>query len=97
MGGSGGLETFQGFDEKGFPITVTRPVAEATASKHYNEQGFLVTDAPSKASPTFKAIAEIAGQTLKATTAPTNAAVDRKRYDWRLSMMSAIFLGTLAI
>lgn len=96
MGGGGGLETFQGFDEKGFPIIVTRPVAEATASKHYNEQGFLVTDAPSKASPTFKAIAESA--TFKATTAPTNAAVDQKRYDWKLSMMFTIFLGgTLAI
>ena len=91
MGGGGGLETFQGFDEKGFPTIVTRPVAEA--SKHFNEQGFLVTDAPFKASPTFKAIAESAGPTLKATTAPTNAAADRKRYGWKLSTMFAIFLG----
>lgn len=97
-GGGGGLETFQGFDEKGFPVTITRPVAEATAAKHYNEQGFLVTDPPAKASDTFKAIAESAGPTVKATTARTNAAVDRRRYGWKLGTIFAIFLGgTLAI
>lgn len=98
MGGGGGLETFQGFDEKGFPVTITRPVADATAAKHYNEQGFLVTDAPAKTSATFKALAESASPTLKATTARTNAGVDRRRYDWKVSIIFAIFLGgTLAI
>ncbi|MCJ1343047.1 hypothetical protein MMC31_001237 [Peltigera leucophlebia] len=98
LGGGGGLETFQGFDEKGFPITLTRPISEATAAKHYNEQGFLVTDAPAKATATFKAIAESAGPTLKATTAPTNTAAGLKRFDWKLSTIFAMFLGgTLAV
>ena len=93
LGGGGGLETFQGFDEKGFPVTLTRPVADATAAKHYNEQGFLVTDAPAKASTTFKALAESASPTLKATTAHKNAAVDQRRYDWKISTIFAIILG----
>ncbi len=89
----GGPETINAFDEKGFPTTIIRPAAEATEVKHYNEQGFLVTDSPAKATPTFRLVAESASPSIKATTAPTNAAANLGRFDSKLGAVCAILLG----
>ena len=35
------------FDQQGFPSAVTQPIGAATAAKHYNDQGFLITPSAS--------------------------------------------------
>ena len=38
-----GYEVVTTFDQQGFPVTVTQAVGAASAPKHYDEQGFLIT------------------------------------------------------
>ena len=40
------METAVAYDGKGFPTTVVRPAGWESASKAFDEQGFLVTPAP---------------------------------------------------
>lgn len=39
----GGYEVVTTYNEQGFPVVVTQPAGYASAIKHYNDQGFLVT------------------------------------------------------
>jgi hypothetical protein len=38
-----GYEVVTTYDQQGFPVTVTQAIGAASAPKHYNEQGFLIT------------------------------------------------------
>jgi hypothetical protein len=52
---AGGSEIFTSFDQQGFPVVVTQAPGAATAVKHYDDQGFLITTGAalaSRASPT---------------------------------------------
>ena len=42
----GGLDVSTGFDDRGFPTTYTREYGWQTMPKSYDEQGFLITGAP---------------------------------------------------
>lgn len=95
----GGLETITTFDEKGFLTTITQAAAAATGAKHYNEQGFLVTDIPEPTgtgtSPTkVLALADSTDPSMKATKiSATSAAANARRFDWTLGAACGLFLG----
>ncbi len=56
--GAGGLEAVTKYNDQGFPTVVTEPAAAATAAKHYDEKGFLITSSPaSGARPTGPLVA----------------------------------------
>ena len=100
----GGLEIVTRFDEKGFLTTVTQAVAAATDVKHYNEQGFLVTNPPEPTStgisPTkVMVLADSTGPSVKATkTSSTSAAANPRRSGWTLWTVCGLFLsGALLI
>lgn len=95
----GGLETITTFDEKGFLTTVTQAAAVATGAKHYNEQGFLVTNSPEPTgtgTPPTKVL-ELADSTdpsMKATkVSATTAAANPRKFDWNLGAACGLFLG----
>lgn len=52
LAAGGGSETVIKYNQQGFPITVTEPAGWATASKSYDEQGFLITAGPAGPSST---------------------------------------------
>lgn len=52
---AGGYEVVTSYDQQGFPVVITQPIAEATAAKHYDGNGFLITTGAalaSRSSPT---------------------------------------------
>ena len=80
-GVSPGLETVTAYDQRGFPTVV---VQAKGAVKHYNDQGFLITDSPAlaaRASPTASyspggdgtSVTAIAQMNKKVTTTSSSA------------------------
>ncbi|MCJ1469478.1 hypothetical protein MMC07_008111 [Pseudocyphellaria aurata] len=100
----GGLETVTTFDEKGFLTTVTRAVAAVTGAKHYDQQGFLVTNPPeptsSGTSPTkMLALADSSDPSMKATKiSPTTAAANPRSFHRIFGAACGLFVcGALVI
>ena len=44
-----GYEVVTTYNQQGFPVAVTQAIGAASAPKHYNEQGFLITSAAATA------------------------------------------------
>ncbi|KAL8999222.1 MAG: hypothetical protein Q9169_001887 [Polycauliona sp. 2 TL-2023] len=96
----GGLETVTAYDQRGFPTVI---VQAKGASKHYNDQGFLITDSPAlaaRASPTAAGNSEANGGVIaigqsntKVTTTATSAALSMQE----LRQLCLISVGVLTV
>ena len=91
---AGGLEVITRYNEQGFPTVVTEPLAPATAAKHFDEKGFLITSAPALGTvPTVTAplvVAASAGVwTTKAPDAPSSASSSSSRLARALAFLFA--------
>lgn len=73
---AGGYEVITSYNQQGFPVVITQPIAEATAAKHYDDQGFLITTGAalaSRSSPT--AVADnVASSVIEAAAATVSSA-----------------------
>ncbi|KAL8818387.1 MAG: hypothetical protein Q9223_002963 [Gallowayella weberi] len=99
----GGLETVTGYDQRGFPTVI---VQVKGASKHYNDQGFLITDGPAlaaRSSPTAQAddsVATAGAQVNKKSSSKSSAGVswEAPRQLWVTAVCALVVLaGTLAL
>ncbi|KAI4247506.1 MAG: hypothetical protein L6R40_001454 [Gallowayella cf. fulva] len=99
----GGLETVTAYDQRGFPTVI---VQVKGASKHYNDQGFLITDSPvlaARSSPTAQAgdsVATADAQVNKKVTTKSSAAVSwQGQRQLALAAICAlsVLVGTLAL
>lgn len=71
---AGGLEVVTRYNEQGFPTVVTEALGAATAAKHYDEKGFLITSAPAlETVPTATAPLVVAASAGVWTTTTTTA------------------------
>lgn len=88
------------YDQRGFPVTLTVAAAQATAQKHFDDQGFLITSsaaagAGSNGSPTQAAYraedsASATGPGVSVTSHGSGAAAASKVHD-----SAALFLAAL--
>ena len=86
-----GLETVTGWDEQGFPTTMTVPSGWQTMPKSYDQQGFLITSSPtttadaaagiSTAGACFGADCGLNGKVVGTST--SKAAAAKETSDWR--------------
>lgn len=91
---AGGLEVITRYNEQGFPIVVTQPVAAATAAKHFDDKGFLITSAPTlgtvPTATTPRVVAASAGVwTTTAPDAPSSASSSLNRLARALAFLFA--------
>lgn len=73
---AGGYEVITSYNQQGFPVLITQPIAEATAAKHYDDQGFLITTGAalaSRSSPTSVA-QNVASPAVEAAAATVSSA-----------------------
>ena len=105
---AGGYEVVTTFNQQGFPVVVTQPKAEATAVKHYDDKGFLITTAPAQpthasakagsqnvASPKVEAIAASASSiapSISKTTMAPTSAASRFELSGVLLMALLVLL-----
>lgn len=91
---AGGLEVITRYNEQGFPTVVTEPLAAATAAKHFDEKGFLITSAPAlETVPTATAPSVVAASagvwTTTAPDAPSSASSSLSRLAGALAVLFA--------
>ena len=89
-----GLEVVTRYNEQGFPTVVTEPLAAATAAKHYDEKGFLITPGPAlgtvpTATAPLVAAASAGVWTTMAHDAPSSASSSLSRLAKALGFLFA--------
>lgn len=98
--GVGGLELITKYNEQGFPTVVTEPMAAATAVKHYDEKGFLITSGPALVEkPTSTAplaAAASAGVWTTAKESSSSASMKPSRIARAITFLLAAVSGHLA-
>lgn len=94
-----GLEVVTRYNEQGFPTVVTEPQAAATAAKHYDEKGFLITSGPALVTaPTPTAplvVAASAGVWTTSKDAPSSVSANSSRLARALAFLFAAASGHL--
>ena len=86
---AGGLETVTAYDQRGFPTVVTQVKG---ATKHYNEQGFLITSPiAARSSPTAANVqaAESAATTSDKVVKITKSSAAAHEREWTLVSLTA--------
>ena len=101
---AGDLEPFTVYNEQGFPVIVSQPPAVATAVKHFDDKGFLISSNPNPAqAPTspptsVPIVAENAGAQAKISKVPdASEATNVRGLAWSLGTICWILGGALAL
>lgn len=99
---AGGLEVVTRYDEKGFPTVVTEPLAAATAPKHFDDKGFLITTGPAlgtvptKTAPPAVVAASAGVWTTTTPDAPSSALSSLSRLARPFALICLLAAGHVA-